>query len=63
MPKKAITISGFLTYYGEDMDSIKTEVSVILPCLNEEEAIAICVRKIKEVFANLQAVSPYWAFG
>jgi len=52
MPKKAITISGFLTYYGEDMDSIKTEVSVILPCLNEEEAIAICVRKIKEVFAR-----------
>jgi len=26
------------------------EVSVVLPCLNEEEAIGICIQKIKEVF-------------
>lgn len=26
------------------------EVSVVLPCLNEEEAIGICIKKIKEVF-------------
>lgn len=28
------------------------EVSVVMPCLNEEEAIGICINKIKEVFAN-----------
>ncbi len=28
------------------------EVSVVLPCLNEEEAIGICIKKIKEVFAK-----------
>lgn len=28
------------------------EVSVVLPCLNEEKAIGICVRKIKEVFTR-----------
>lgn len=28
------------------------EVSVVLPCLNEEKAIGICVRKVKEVFAR-----------
>lgn len=28
------------------------EVSVVLPCLNEEKAIAVCIRKIKEVFAR-----------
>lgn len=28
------------------------EVSVVLPCLNEEKAIGACVRKIKEVFAR-----------
>lgn len=27
------------------------EVSVVMPCLNEEESIGICIRKIKEVFA------------
>jgi len=26
------------------------EVSVVMPCLNEEEGIGICIRKIKEVF-------------
>jgi glycosyltransferase involved in cell wall biosynthesis len=26
------------------------EVSVVLPCLNEEEAIGTCIKKIKEVF-------------
>lgn len=26
------------------------EVSVVLPCLNEEDAIGICIKKIKEVF-------------
>jgi glycosyltransferase involved in cell wall biosynthesis len=26
------------------------EVSVVLPCLNEEETIGVCIRKIKEVF-------------
>lgn len=28
------------------------EVSVVLPCLNEEEAIGSCIRKIKDVFAR-----------
>ena len=28
------------------------EVSVVLPCLNEEEAIGACIRKIKEVFTK-----------
>lgn len=28
------------------------EVSVVLPCLNEEKAIGICLRKIKEIFAK-----------
>ena len=32
---------------GED-----AQVSVILPCLNEEKTIAVCIRKIKEVFAR-----------
>lgn len=32
------------------MDDI--EVSVVLPCLNEQEAIASCVKKIREVFAR-----------
>jgi len=26
------------------------EVSIVLPCLNEEETLGICIRKIKEVF-------------
>ena len=28
------------------------ELSVVLPCLNEEEAIALCINKIKEVLAK-----------
>lgn len=32
--------------------SEKPELSVIMPCLNEEEALAICIRKIKKVFAQ-----------
>ncbi|MFA4888567.1 MAG: glycosyltransferase family 2 protein [Candidatus Omnitrophota bacterium] len=28
------------------------EVSVVLPCLNEENAVGVCIKKIKEVFAN-----------
>lgn len=28
------------------------EVSVVLPCLNEEKAIGVCVKKIKEVFSR-----------
>ena len=28
------------------------EVSVVLPCLNEEEAIGACLKKIKDVFAR-----------
>lgn len=28
------------------------EVSVVLPCLNEEESIGICINKIKDVFAK-----------
>lgn len=28
------------------------EVSVVMPCLNEEKAIGICIKKIKEVFAR-----------
>jgi len=30
--------------------SAEIEVSVVLPCLNEEETIGICINKIKEVF-------------
>ncbi|MFH0826274.1 MAG: glycosyltransferase family 2 protein [Candidatus Omnitrophota bacterium] len=30
----------------------KIEVSVVLPCLNEEEAIGDCLKKIREVFAK-----------
>ncbi|MFA5157406.1 MAG: glycosyltransferase [Candidatus Omnitrophota bacterium] len=30
----------------------KIEISVVLPCLNEEASIGICVKKIKEVLAN-----------
>ncbi len=33
------------------MDS-DIEVSVVLPCLNEEDAIGICIKKINEVFAQ-----------
>ncbi|MFC1754870.1 glycosyltransferase family 2 protein [Thermoproteota archaeon] len=29
------------------------EVSVVMPCLNEEEAVGICVRKCKKAFENL----------
>ena len=29
-----------------------TEVSVVLPCLNEEARIAICLSKIQQVFAH-----------
>lgn len=28
------------------------EVSVVIPCLNEEEAVGLCINKIKEVFAK-----------
>lgn len=28
------------------------EVSAVLPCLNEEKAVGVCIRKIKEVFAR-----------
>ena len=28
------------------------EVSIVLPCLNEEEAIAVCINKIQEVLAK-----------
>ena len=28
----------------------EVEVSVVLPCLNEEEALCICIKRIKEVF-------------
>ena len=28
------------------------EVSVIIPCLNEEESIGVCIKKIKEVFSS-----------
>ncbi|MBU1727504.1 MAG: glycosyltransferase family 2 protein [Candidatus Omnitrophica bacterium] len=28
------------------------ELSVVLPCLNEEEAIGVCVKRVKEVFAK-----------
>ena len=28
------------------------EVSVVLPCLNEEDGIGVCIRKIKKVFAE-----------
>ncbi|MBU1998515.1 MAG: glycosyltransferase family 2 protein, partial [Candidatus Omnitrophica bacterium] len=29
------------------------EVSVVMPCLNEEEALAVCINNIKKVFNNL----------
>lgn len=32
--------------------SKEIDVSVVLPCLNEEKAIGACVRKVKEVFAR-----------
>lgn len=35
------------------------EVSVVLPCLNEEKAIAVCIRKIKEVFASAVSILSY----
>ena len=28
------------------------EVSVVMPCLNEEEGVGVCIKKIKEVFAR-----------
>lgn len=34
------------------MSNDSIEVSLVLPCLNEEEAIGICIKKIKEVFAK-----------
>lgn len=37
---------------GEFSSAAETEVSVILPCLNEEQALGICLKKIKEVFAS-----------
>ena len=30
--------------------SKEPEVSVVMPCLNEEEALGLCIRKIKKVF-------------
>ncbi len=32
--------------------ALDVEVSVVLPCLNEEKTVGICVKKIKEVFAK-----------
>ena len=32
------------------MSAQEIEVSVVMPCLNEEEAIGICIQKIQEVF-------------
>lgn len=32
----------------------EVEVSVVIPCLNEEEAIGECIKKIKNVFSNYQ---------
>lgn len=34
------------------MNNKDIEVSVVLPCLNEEKAIGACIRKIKEVFSR-----------
>lgn len=34
------------------MSTNEVEVSVVLPCLNEEESIAICIEKIKKVFSE-----------
>lgn len=34
------------------MNKKDIEVSVVLPCLNEEKAIGVCIRKIKEVFSR-----------
>lgn len=51
MPKtvRVIIISGLFISHGKKiMENI--EVSVVLPCLNEEETIGICIRKIKEAF-------------
>ena len=28
------------------------EVSVVLPCLNEEKALGVCLKKIKDVFGK-----------
>jgi glycosyltransferase involved in cell wall biosynthesis len=35
------------------MANADIEVSVVMPCLNEQEGIGICIGKIKEVFAKL----------
>jgi glycosyltransferase involved in cell wall biosynthesis len=34
------------------MNNTNIEVSVVLPCLNEEAAIGTCIKKIKEVFSR-----------
>jgi glycosyltransferase involved in cell wall biosynthesis len=34
------------------MNQENIEVSVVMPCLNEEQGIGICIQKIKEVFAR-----------
>jgi glycosyltransferase involved in cell wall biosynthesis len=51
MQRKAITLSAFLILPGKNMNK-EIELSVVLPCLNEEEAIGMCISKIKDVFAR-----------
>lgn len=47
---RAIIISVSSLFPGKNMDE-HIEVSVVMPCLNEEEGVGICIKKIKEVFA------------
>ena len=34
------------------MKSTDIEYSIILPCLNEEKTLGICIRKIHQFFSN-----------
>jgi glycosyltransferase involved in cell wall biosynthesis len=45
-----MTISGYLTLIGKMSEDL--EVSVVLPCLNEEETIGVCINKIRDVFTR-----------
>src|SRR5438034_8165815 len=36
-----------------DQEEIVPEVSVVIPCLNEEESIGVCIEKAAEAFVRL----------
>ena len=37
---------------SEDQPEEEIEVSVVMPCLNEEKAIGLCIQKVKKVFTE-----------